>query len=249
MSLGGVGCDREWRRILLLVNRRVNDVFYVAESVFRAGVESRYNATRETMDACRDIVSAFPIHSTGRINAVLSARPKVAELSLRLFGRSLHPELFQIHNSRTVQRGSYTVQMDITGGGHVITFRNDDGQILTEVAAACQQLLPSSRQLLNHRLTGARTDSMTSRTGVKYTTDFKLEPVEPQLFWDFQEQFSTDAERRGLLHVFEPSGRVPLGALSYINIESRERKVAIQAFHTFPDDCAIIKVQSSFELP
>jgi len=140
------------------------------------------------------------------------------------------------------------VQVDITGGGHVITFQYK-GITLTEVAAASQQPLPSKRQLLNYRLSGARKDSVTCRGGVKYNTDFKLEPVDPQLFWDFEEQFSSDSDRRGLLHIFEPSGRVPLGALSYINIESRDRKIAIQAFHTFPVDCAIIKVQSSFELP
>jgi len=179
---------------------------------------------------------------------VLSARPKVAELAIRLFGRSLHPELFEIHKTRTVNRGGYSVQIDITGGGHVITFKYG-GLTLTEVAAASQQPLPSKRQLLNYRLTGARKDTVKCRGGVKYKTDFKLEPVDPQVFWDFEEQFSADAERRGLLHVFEASGRVSLGALSYVNVETRDRKTAIQAFHTFPDDCAIIKIQSSFELP
>ena len=40
-----------------------------------------------------------------------------------------------------------------------------------------------------------------------------------------------------------------MGALSYINVETRSRSMLIQAFHTFPDDFAIVKTQSMFKLP
>ena len=53
----------------------------------------------------------------------------------------------------------------------------------------------------------------------------------------------------GMLHRFDASGRMALGALSYINIESRARRLLVQAFHTFPDDCAIVKTNSVFQLP
>jgi hypothetical protein len=51
------------------------------------------------------------------------------------------------------------------------------------------------------------------------------------------------------LHTFDSSGRVSLGAISYINLETRNRSLLIQAFHTFPDDNAIVKSQSVFRLP
>jgi hypothetical protein len=40
-----------------------------------------------------------------------------------------------------------------------------------------------------------------------------------------------------------------LGALSYINLESRDRVFKVQAIHTFPDDYAIVKSQSIYSLP
>ena len=40
-----------------------------------------------------------------------------------------------------------------------------------------------------------------------------------------------------------------LGALSYINLETRNRSLLVQAFHTFPDDYAIVKSQSLYEVP
>jgi hypothetical protein len=40
-----------------------------------------------------------------------------------------------------------------------------------------------------------------------------------------------------------------MGALSFIGVESRQKKLLIQSFHTFPDDYAIVKTQSLFEIP
>ena len=40
-----------------------------------------------------------------------------------------------------------------------------------------------------------------------------------------------------------------LGALSYVNVETRRNSMLVQAIHTFPDDYAIVKVESLFALP
>ena len=78
---------------------------------------------------------------------------------------------------------------------------------------------------------------------------FQLEQVQPDVFWNYQNELFQDCETDGLLYRFESSGRMALGAISYINIETRIRSLRIQAFHTFPDDHAIVKSQSVFELP
>ena len=52
-----------------------------------------------------------------------------------------------------------------------------------------------------------------------------------------------------MLHRFESSGRIALGAVSYIGLEARDRSFKVQAFHTFPDDFAIVKSRSVFRLP
>ncbi|MCU0961963.1 MAG: DUF2617 family protein [Pirellulaceae bacterium] len=179
---------------------------------------------------------------------MLSARPKVAELTFQLYGRALHPELFQVYKSQVVARGSYMARIEITSAGHVITWRYG-GLTLTEVAASQQHPLPQKRRLLAYTLRGERTDRVECRGGVTYHTGFQLEPVAPDIFWMFQEELAHDGQRRGLLHRFDASGRIALGALSYINVETRNRSLLVQAFHTFPDDCAIVKTQSLFELP
>lgn len=179
---------------------------------------------------------------------MLTVRPKVAELSFQLYGRSLHPELFEIFKSCRVQRGGYEAKVDITSAGHVVTWRYE-GLTLTEVAASAQHPLPQKRRLLSYRLRGERCDSVTCRGGVRYQMNFQLEPVAPEFFWTFQQELALQGERQGLLHTFDASGRMALGALSYIYVETRNRSMLVQAFHTFPDDFAFVKVQSMIELP
>ena len=180
--------------------------------------------------------------------AVLSVRPKVAELAFQLFGRALHPELFEVHKSRSLTRGDYSARIEITTAGHVVTWRYR-GLTLTEVACSAQHPLPERRRLLSYRLKGERSDRVECRGGIVYQTSFQLESVAPELFWDFQDELTKDGDKQGLIHTFDSSGRMALGAISYIHAETRNRSLLVQAFHTFPDDYAIVKIQSAFELP
>jgi hypothetical protein len=179
---------------------------------------------------------------------VLSVRPKVAELVFQLYGRSLHPELFEVYGSRQVKRGEYEATINITSAGHVVTWRYQ-GLTLTEVAASAQHPLPQKRRLLSYKLRGERSDHVETRGGVRYQMNFQLEPVEPEVFWTFQQELAHDGRCQGMLHTFNSSGRMALGAISYINVETRNRSMLVQAFHTFPDDYAIVKIQSLFEVP
>jgi hypothetical protein len=160
----------------------------------------------------------------------------------------LHPELFEVCRTSTVERGGYSAKIDITSAGHVITWRYG-GLTLTEVAASAQHPLPRKRRLLSYCLRGDRSDRVNCRGGVTYQMNFQLEPAAPEVFWAFQHELSNDSDRQGMLHMFESSGRMALGALSYINVQTRNRSLMIQAFHTFPDDYAIVKSQSVFRLP
>ncbi len=181
-------------------------------------------------------------------NDVLSVRPKVAELVFSVYARSLHPELFHVFQRGIVERGTYQAKLEITGAGHVITWRYH-GLTLTEVAAAANQPLPRQRQLMQYRLRGERTERIECKGGVVYQTSFQLEILPEDVFWAFQQELTRDGHYRGLFHQFDSSGRMALGAVSYIHTETRLCSLLVQAFHTFPDDHAVVKVQSLFELP
>lgn len=179
---------------------------------------------------------------------MLTVRPKIAELVFQLYGRPLHPELFEVCCTRSVARGEYEAKIDITTTGHVVTWRRA-GLTLTEVATSAHQPLPLQRRLFSYKLKGQRSDRVDCRGGIAYHVNFQLEPVEPEVFWTFQEELTRDGQKQGMLQRFDSSGRMALGAISYINVETRARSLLIQAFHTFPDDYAIVKSQSLFQIP
>ncbi len=179
---------------------------------------------------------------------MLSVRPKVAELVFQLYGRVLHPELFEIQASRSIDRGGYSASISITAAGHLVTWRKD-GLTLTEVAVDANQPLPMKRRLLSHRISGERTDRLECRGGACYETSFQLERVTPDVFWAFQSELDAEGRGHGLLHRFSGPGRMATGALSWIAIETRAKSLIIQAFHTFPEEFAIVKSQSLFDAP
>ncbi|TWT30298.1 hypothetical protein KOR34_48560 [Posidoniimonas corsicana] len=184
---------------------------------------------------------------------VLSTRPKIAELVFQLYGRTLHPELFHAYKRRTIVRGDaehggYEATVAITSAGHAIEWRHD-GLILTEVATSAQDLLPERRRLMSHSLRGQQNDQVECRGGVTYKVDFSLDSVDAKTFYTFQDEIKLAGAKEGMLHQFDSSGRFGLGALSYVNVQSRDRSMLVQALHTFPDDYAIVKTQSVFKLP
>ena len=179
---------------------------------------------------------------------MLSVRPRASELVFQLYGRVLHPELFEICATRLIDRGGYSASIAITGFGHVVSWQRE-GLTLTEVATAAGEPLPLKRRLLSHRIGGERSDRLECRGGSRYQTCFQLERVDAEVFWALQQDLAASAAKRGLLHRFESPGRLTLGALSWIDVETRPRSLLVQAFHTFPDDLAIVKSQSLFELP
>ncbi len=179
---------------------------------------------------------------------MLSVRPKVADLQLSLYARSLHPELFETCCSQVHQRGDYWARIDITNVGHVITWRFGETICLTEVAATACDPMPERRRLYRRRIKGQKNHSIEWRDGIHYDVDFQLEPAKPEMFWSIQNELSK-AGRKGLLYAFQSSGRLALGALSYVYVEMRDRSMMVQAFHTFPDDQAFVKVESSIKFP
>lgn len=179
---------------------------------------------------------------------MITIRPKVAELTFQLYGRVLHPELFAVLQKRELERAGYRLKLEITNAGHLITWQYK-GLILTEVATEASQPLPQRRRLLCYRLSGERKDHVECRGGIRYETTFQLDTLVPEMFLEFQRELGVTSDHKGLIHRFENSGRMALGAMSYLNAELRNRSCLIQCFHTFPDDYAIVKSQTILRLP
>jgi hypothetical protein len=176
---------------------------------------------------------------------VLSVRPKVAELAYHVYGRPLHPELFEVHASRTIERDCYSLQVDITTSGHVIRFSSDPW-VLTEVAASAQHPLPQRRCLAESNLRKTHRESLNYRESIVYDTQFSVDSIPSTMFMHLQEEVQQFGTENAIFHGFDSSGRIALGGFSFIHLQCRAQSVQLKSVHTFPDDQIVVKSISSF---
>jgi hypothetical protein len=173
-------------------------------------------------------------------------RPRVSDLFFQLYGRPLHPELFDILAVRKIQREDYQLTIRITRTGHVITWENRD-VYLTEVTAAADQPLPQKRCLLSYRIRGEHCHSLTCAHGINYQMSFQVETLPPEIFLHVHDEIVADGGKRGFLYNFQPNHRLSLVPLGFVTVEARAGCLILTAFHTFPDEYTIIKSQSLIE--
>lgn len=175
------------------------------------------------------------------------ARPNTRDLTFQVFDRSVHPELFESLLVRSFERDGYRLRVHLTRAGHVLEWCW--GKItLVEILTDQSGPLPEQRQLFAHRVGGERTESYGPCDSVSYQTCFQLERLPPRVFYHLHDELRTDGQRDGLLHVLEPQDRLGHSPLSFLDLQARPRSVIVHAYHTYPDEFAVVKSQSLVEI-
>jgi hypothetical protein len=178
---------------------------------------------------------------------VSSGRARVADLAFQVFNRALHPEWFSTKLYRRVPQSRWEADIRIIEGGHAIIFGS--GPIrLTEVLAGPETILPEPGLLFHSSIRTERSTSLQPGGIVEYQTCFEAERVEPEIFRHLCEEMLADSTPGNLLHRFGRSNRLAPQPISHVHIESRVRGLSIHSFHTFPDESAIVRSQSLYEL-
>jgi len=173
-------------------------------------------------------------------------RPRVAELVFHLYDRPLHPELFDVLATRTVQRKNYMLTVRITRTGHVISWDSVSSH-LTEVTATSETPLPNYRALVARKMHGEHNDSLAWAAGLNYQTSFQVETLADEVFAHVHDEILRDGLKRGLLHNFRPNNRLALAPLGYVTTEAWAGNLVVSTFHTFPEERTVVKTQSLIE--
>lgn len=173
-------------------------------------------------------------------------RPRVSDLIFQLYARPLHPELFEIVDVRRIKRPDYSLTLQITRTGHVITWDSAD-VCLTEVATAYGQDLPEKRRLLHCRMRGEHSRRIDCAHGICYQMSFQVENMLPEIFLHTHDEILADGQKRGLLHNFQPNHRLTVAPLSLVNVETRPDYLVLSCFHTFPAENTVVKSQTLIE--
>ncbi len=178
---------------------------------------------------------------------VSSGRARVADMAFQVFNRVVHPDWFATRVYRRVPQERWEADVRIIEGGHAITFGT--GQVrLTEVLSGPETPLPEPGLLFHSTIKTERSTSLHPGGIVEYQACFEVERVDGEVFRHLCDEMMADGSRHTLIHRFGSSNRLSPPALTHVRVEARVRGLSVQSFHTFPDERAIVRSQSLYEL-
>jgi hypothetical protein len=167
-------------------------------------------------------------------------------LTLLLYQRTLHPELFNILGTEHVSRRAYEADIWLVEGGHVIT--------LTAGKNTLSEVIVSNPELTDRGLMqsipcrGERYHEMTAGENIKYMISTQEEQLTQTLYDATKHEIATYAAKRELMNAETPAKEDFGASLSVLDIERRSHELLVQSFHLFDENQMVIKTQAIIEV-
>lgn len=185
--------------------------------------------------------------STGKDDMwVHDTRPAAKVLRYQVYARALHPELFEVCSTRIIEHLGYVLTLRMCEAGHLVELRRN-GETIMEINIDEGREIPERGRCLSVPLGTGRDLEAQLLPDVSFQASVQLERLEPHVFERLTREFHADIRRATLSHVFGSRNRMRPGAVSLLFAECSPRSIGIHAFHTFPDDLAIVRTQSLYE--
>lgn len=182
------------------------------------------------------------------MSSTVFVRPDVSDLIIHLYERPVHPELLEIHDEIAVVEDGFACTIRLLNAGHAVEFRTGN-TLVTEVLTSQNAPLPQQRLTLQHRVRGSRETEQRFSDELLYQSCFQVERVDAEVYLNFHRELQFDFRRASVAREFPTAGRFTPGAISLIRTEVCADSFLIHTYHTYPDNCAIVKTQTLFEFP
>src|SRR3978361_1974094 len=163
-------------------------------------------------------------------------------LTLLMYQRTLHPELFKILATEQVNRRAYEADIWLVEGGHVISFTAGK-TTMAEVIVTNPTQLNDPGLIHTIPCRGERYHEATIGGNVRYMISTQEEQLTQTLYDATRHEISTYAAKRELMSAggqFTGGGG---GYLSVLDIECRSHELLVQSFHLFDETQLVIKTQ------
>lgn len=174
------------------------------------------------------------------------ARPDLTDLSIRVFDRALHPELYPCAAAARFKSGDLSCILSLGESGHVILV-TADGESACETLLDQSIELPHRGQLLSAPLSTKREAELTVAGVFRWDTRVEFENYTRDEFLAAQERWEADARRAFISHEFSNGHRLLPPALSGLSLDFSDSFILVQAWHTFPENLAVCRVHSRYE--
>jgi hypothetical protein len=171
---------------------------------------------------------------------------RMGGLTLLLYQRMLHPELFKILASERVSRRAYEADIWLVEGGHVITLTAGKNT-LTEVIATKAEPLTDRGLLQSIPCRGERYHEETYGN-IRYMISTQEEQLTQTLYEATKNEISSYAIKRELMYAETPATNETGASLSVLDIERRSHELLVQSFHLFDENLMVIKTQAIVEV-
>lgn len=169
-------------------------------------------------------------------------------LTLLLYQRTLHPELFRILRTEKVSRRAYEADIWLIEGGHVVVFTAGK-HCLGEVILTNGEPPPDRGLLQTIPCRGEKYHEMTVPGGnIKYMISTQEEQLTTTLYEATKHEIVNYAAKRELMTAQTPATPECGASLSVLDIERRSHELLVQSFHLFDENQMVIKTQGIFEV-
>ncbi len=173
--------------------------------------------------------------------------PSASQFRLHLFARSVHPELFDPHDSIHFSNPSCNGVASLGPYHHIITLHTGE-HTLTETVAHTGMLLPKHREILSERFGRETTFTRTTVGGISYLTNTQRERVSETIYRQIHRDLREMTQRRGL-YIQPPGFRRALSApFAALRIALDAGALHVTTFHGLGEHTALLKTQSIFDL-
>ncbi len=179
------------------------------------------------------------------VMAVGYARPNVANMVLRVYERPVHPELFDTVSETRMKAGGAVATLRLGRSGHMLEYRTKHNT-LTEIATSKFTPLPLQLCTINRRLIGYRTHTVEC-PGVRYHCSYQLESAPADIYLTLHRELETDARTSTLAVALPGASTASPDCLSLLKCDLLPQGLIVHAFHTFPDNGAVLRIQTLFE--
>ncbi len=171
-----------------------------------------------------------------------------SDLTLFLYDRPIHPELFRHFADYRVNQFRYHADIWIVGLGHVVTVTSGT-RSLVEVIVGENCVLPTRGVVTRFKMKGERDVDRRTTEGWHYMVSTQVEPMDEPLYKSVHQDLVRHAAKRGWLVNYDHWADGDLAPFSYLDHEARDAEFHIHAFHAFPAERTMVKTQTIIELP
>ncbi|HVS71718.1 MAG TPA: DUF2617 family protein [Phycisphaerae bacterium] len=174
-------------------------------------------------------------------------KPRSAGLSVLVYDRGLHPELFTVDARRGRVLGGLDVSMWlIAGGGHLVSV-SAGGKTVSEVACFPSKALPDRGLVERLPCKGDKQYEKTFGNHFQYYLALNEEHVSEALFENSVTELLRLAEDQGGLVSHKKNDLGQTEYLSIVVAQLHRRAVHIEGFHLLGDARVLVRTQSIIE--